>query len=144
MAIDCSVPIVLKIANTLSCSTSCCCERHRLRRVVLVVVDLVDDLPPEDAAVRVHVREVRLRAGQHRLVRGLVPGERAGAADDDLRRRDARRVGAAGAGRGNRERGQECCDDERALHRDTACFSTESASVARPMVIDDPGCTSPR
>ena len=24
MAIDCSVPIVLKIAKTLSCSTSCC------------------------------------------------------------------------------------------------------------------------
>ena len=50
-------------------------ELDRLDRVVLVVLDLVDDLAPVDAAVRIDVVEVRLRAGQRRLVLRLGAGE---------------------------------------------------------------------
>ena len=61
-------------------------EADRLRRVVLVVLDLVDDLAAVHAAVCVDVVEVRLRAAQHRLVLRLRAGERAGRAEHDLRR----------------------------------------------------------
>ena len=119
--------------------------RDRLRRVVLVVLELVDDLPPVDAAVGVDVGEVRLRSGQDRLVRRLGAGERAGAAEEDLRRRHAGggRVTRARGGHGE-QRGRDRENGQRADHRETAFCRTESLSVIRPIVIDEPGWTSSR
>ena len=56
-------------------------ERHRLRRVVGVVVVRELDLPPVDAAVRVGVQEVRLLGGRDGRVERGRPAERERAAD---------------------------------------------------------------
>ena len=91
----------------------------------------------------VHVREVRLRAAQHRLVRRLVSRQRTGAADQDLGVGGAGNVGALRARRGDREQRQGG-GGERQLQCDTAFFNTERATVTRPTVIDEPGWTSSR
>ena len=59
--------------------------------LVGVVQHLVGDFPLQDAAVRVHVREVRLRPARHRRVGGLGPGQRRRAAEQDGGRCHARR-----------------------------------------------------
>jgi hypothetical protein len=114
-----------------------------LRGVVLVVLDLVDDLPPVDAAVRVDVVEVRLRTAQHRLVLRFRARERPGAAEDDLIRRHAGRRFSSGVRSGDRE-GKRDEDGEDARHRETAFFSTERLSVTRPIVSFESGCTDAR
>jgi hypothetical protein len=93
--------------------------------------------------VVVDVEEVRLRAAEHRLVCRLVTRERAGTADHDLCVRDLRYVGAARARRGDGEE-RESGDRGPPPQCETAFRSTESASVARPIVIEAPGCTSSR
>ena len=90
-------------------------QLHRLRRVVAVVVEAVDDLPPVDAARGVDVVEVRLRTGADRAERGGLTGQRDGAADQHRRRGDTRlgaRSCAGGRCRDRRQRQRGERDDE--------------------------------
>ena len=58
-------------------------QRHGVGRVVTVVVVLEVDLPPVDAAVGVHVREVRVLGLRDDAVQRCRPGQRECAADRD-------------------------------------------------------------
>jgi len=61
IASACSVPTLLKMASTSSCSTSWRVRVIVFRDVELVVEILVLDLAAEDAAFRIDVLEVRVR-----------------------------------------------------------------------------------
>ena len=104
-----------------------------VHRVVGVVVEAVVDRPPVDAAVRVHVGEVRLRARPDRAERRRLARERDGAADHDLLRRDAG-IGRRGGARGRREHEPE--EERDALHPETRLASVGSWSVIGPIVAE--------
>ena len=75
------MPIALKTREDAVLLDELPGQLHRLRRVVGVVVEEVDDLPSVDAAPGVDVVEVRLRARADRAERGGLAGQRDGAAD---------------------------------------------------------------
>ena len=79
---------------------------HGLSGVVRVVHDGEVDLAAVDAAVVVHVREVRGLRGRNRLVRRRDTRQREGPADVDRRLRDAG-IGTVRAERGGRRHGRE-------------------------------------
>ena len=103
-------------------------QLHGARRVVAVVEEAVVDLPPVDAALRVDVVEVRLRARPDRAERCGLARERHGAAEHDRRRSDAGIGGGGARGRGEeqRERAGECD----APHRETG-FARSGARPSR-------------
>ena len=87
------------------------CELDGLRRVISVVHVAVLDLPAVDAALRVHVVEVGLRARPDRPEGGCLSCQRNGATEQNGRRRDTwvGRGGAAGA-----------CDESERHERDSS------------------------
>src|SRR5262249_29157289 len=104
---------------------------ERARRVVAVVAPEVLDLPAVDAAVRVHVLEVRVRGGTDRAESRGLAAERDRAAAQELGRRCARWLRRAAAPRGDGEQGDEA-DEERAPHREIGFRSTGRTSCADP------------
>ena len=104
-------------------------QLNRLGDVELVVFVLVDDLPPEDSALRVDVLEIRVRAAPDRGVGRRRPGDGDRPAQRDRRRRDT----------GSRGRCAECGrrGDERKDHREIVFGRNGTVNVTRVTVSRD-------
>ena len=115
-------------------------ELDGLDGVVLVVLDFEDDFAAVYATMRIDVVEIRGRTGQRRRIRRLRTAERAGCAEHYLGCRDP---GCRCSGGGNGEDNNAVAASAQ-LHRETACFRTDTFSVTRPIVISAPGWTAER